>query len=166
MTDNKELHPDRLQATDLNPFLRTSPDRRTEMMFPNVDGLDPKSPNLTDEEKLRILQRIRVDPKYFIENIVRGDPLKAEQLMNALRVVDHADRLKDLTNGPVIFVPRTVSPRYSHPGILRQAIQRNLAARELVSEHLRKFMEPALKAYKVRDKIRARRRIKRRGRKH
>ncbi|QNR51764.1 hypothetical protein Xoosp14_73 [Xanthomonas phage Xoo-sp14] len=127
---------------------------------------NPKSPNLTAEEKERVLQRARNDPKFFIENILKDDPDKANLLMNSARVLGIADKIEDLPIGPVIFMPRMTIPRHTHRGVLLQAIQRNLAMREVVTEHLRTFMAPALKAYKARDKIRARRRIKRRGRKY
>lgn len=126
---------------------------------------NPKSPNLTAEEKERVLQRARNDPKFFIENILKDDPDKANLLMNSARVLGIADKIEDLPIGPVIFMPRMTIPRPMHRGILHQAIQR-IAIRQVVTDHLRTFMTPALKAYKARDKIRARRRIKRRGRKH
>lgn len=133
-----------------------------------TEELDPASPDLTPEQKEAILLRARNDPMFFFSKILKPgvkDPtLRPLQLPVMMDV--SAPGILDQTVLMLAGRDLLVATRNRRAQIpidsLNELIAKNLAARKLIAD----FVSHLPPVPKPRNKILARRRIKRRGRKN
>jgi len=131
--------------------------------------LDPSSPDLTPEQKESILHRARNDPKFFLGLITSPPALSGVTINPHMDAILHNADVFGSDRLPALVTPRQLGNRRLPPikdlidGRLAEIIKRNLEGRAAMA---RAILGTVLPDPKPRDKIRARRRIKRRGRKN